>query len=148
MRILSDGERSVVNDSYQARVIQLEHVAPQDAVTFLQPLVSKDGQISAFGAANMILVVDSAFNIQKVLGILKHIDTDQVREGAELVFLKNFYYHARGSLTEAQSHIEYSRRVGYLTDNDADSVDHALSKLYLELNKIIATLKDMAPSRS
>nr|WP_148212940.1 type II secretion system secretin GspD [Citrifermentans bemidjiense] len=89
MRILSDGERSVVNDSYQARVIQLEHVAPQDAVTFLQPLVSKDGQISAFGAANMILVVDSAFNIQKVLGILKHIDTDQVREGAELVFLKN-----------------------------------------------------------
>lgn len=60
----------------------------------------------------------------------------------------NFYYHARGSLTEAQSHIEYSRRVGYLTDNDADSVDHALSKLYLELNKIIATLKDMAPSRS
>uniref|UniRef100_C6E068 S23 ribosomal protein n=1 Tax=Geobacter sp. (strain M21) TaxID=443144 RepID=C6E068_GEOSM len=60
----------------------------------------------------------------------------------------NFYYHARGSLTETQSHIEYSRRVGYVADNDADSVDHALSKLYLELNKIIATLKDMAPSRS
>ncbi|BCG45852.1 General secretion pathway protein D [Citrifermentans bremense] len=89
MKVLSEGERGVVNDSYQARVIQLEHVAPQDAVAFLQPLVSKDGQISAFGAANMILVVDSAFNIQKILGILKHIDTDQVREGAELVFLKN-----------------------------------------------------------
>jgi general secretion pathway protein D len=89
MKVLSEGERGVVNDSYQARVIQLEHVAPQEAVAFLQPLVSKDGQISAFGAANMILVVDSAFNIQKILGILKHIDTDQVREGAELVFLKN-----------------------------------------------------------
>ncbi|GAW67700.1 general secretion pathway protein D [Geoanaerobacter pelophilus] len=89
MKVFSEGERGVVNDSYQARVIQLEHVAPQDAVAFLQPLVSKDGQISAFGAANMILVVDSAFNIQKILGILKHIDTDQVREGAELVFLKN-----------------------------------------------------------
>lgn len=89
MKVLSEGERGAVNDSYQARVIQLEHVAPQDAVAFLQPLVSKDGQISAFGAANMILVVDSAFNIQKILGILKHIDTDQVREGAELVFLKN-----------------------------------------------------------
>ncbi len=89
MKVFSEGERGVVNDSYQARVIQLEHVAPQDAVAFLQPLVSKDGQISAFGAANMVLVVDSAFNIQKILGILKHIDTDQVREGAELVFLKN-----------------------------------------------------------
>lgn len=89
MRVLGEGDRSVVNDSYQARVIPLDHVPPQDAVTLLQPLISKDGQISAFGAANMILVVDSALNIQKILGILKHLDTDQVREGAELVFLKN-----------------------------------------------------------
>ena len=89
MKVYADGERGVVNDSYQARVIPLSHVPPQDAVTFLQPLISKDGQISAFGAANMILVVDSAFNMQKILGILKYIDTDQVREGAELVFLKN-----------------------------------------------------------
>ena len=89
MRVFSDGEKGVVNDSYQARVIPLAHVAPQDAVTFLQPLVSKDGQISAFGAANMILVVDSALNMQKILGILKYIDTDQAREGAELIFLKN-----------------------------------------------------------
>jgi general secretion pathway protein D len=58
MRVFADGEKSAVNDSYQARVIPLAHIAPQDAVTFLQPLVSKDGQISAFGAANMILVVD------------------------------------------------------------------------------------------
>jgi general secretion pathway protein D len=89
LRVFSDGEKGVVNDSYQARVIPLAHAAPQDAVNFLLPLVSKDGQISAFGAANMILVVDSALNMQKILGILKHIDTDQTREGAELVFLKN-----------------------------------------------------------
>jgi len=89
MRVLGEGDRGAVNDSYQARVIPLDHVSPQEAVTFLQPLISKDGQISAFGSANMILVVDSALNIQKILGILKHLDTDQVREGAELVFLKN-----------------------------------------------------------
>jgi general secretion pathway protein D len=89
MKVLSGGERSVVNDTYQARVIPLRHVAPQDAVTFLQPLISREGQISAFGAANMILVIDSALNMQKILGILKYVDTDQVREGAELVFLKN-----------------------------------------------------------
>lgn len=89
MRVFSDGERSTVNDTYQARVIQLAHVSPQDAVTFLQPLISKDGQISAFGAANMILVIDSALNMQKILGILKYVDTDQVRERPEIVFLKN-----------------------------------------------------------
>lgn len=89
MRVFADGEKSVMNDTYQARVIPLSHIAPQDAVTFLQPLVSKDGQISAFGAANMIMVVDSALNMQKILGILKYIDSDQPREGAELLFLKN-----------------------------------------------------------
>jgi general secretion pathway protein D len=89
MRVFSEGEKGVVNDTYQARVIPLAHVAPQDAVTFLQPLISKDGQISAFGAANMVLVIDSALNVQKILGILKYIDTDQMREGAEVIFLKN-----------------------------------------------------------
>ena len=89
MKVLSSGERGAVNDTYQARVIPLKHVAPQDAVTFLQPLISKDGQISAFGASNMILVVDSALNMQKILKLLRYIDTDQMREGAELVFLKN-----------------------------------------------------------
>jgi len=98
MKVFSDGEKGVVNDSYQARVIPLSHVAPQDAVAFLQPLVSKDGQISAFGAANMILVVDSALNMQKILGILKYIDTDQVREGAEVVFLKNASAESAASL--------------------------------------------------
>ena len=53
----------------------------------------------------------------------------------------NFYYHARGSLTETQSHIEYSRRVGYLQTEEADSLECALSELYLEINKIVVTLK-------
>lgn len=55
----------------------------------------------------------------------------------------NFYYHARGSLTETQSHIEYSRRVGYLKSEEADSLDSALSELYMEINKIVLTLKEM-----
>jgi general secretion pathway protein D len=37
----------------------------------------------------MLLMVDSDLNVQKILGILKIIDTSQRREGAELVFLKN-----------------------------------------------------------
>ena len=100
MKVIPDGERTVVNDTYQARVIPLQHVSPQDAVTFLQPLVSKDGQISAFGSANMILVVDSALNMPKILDILKYIDTDQVRERAELVFLRNAGAEATATLVK------------------------------------------------
>jgi general secretion pathway protein D len=89
MKILSDQEKVPVNEAYVARVIPLENISSQEAVTFLQPVVSKDGYISSFGPANMLLLVDSSFNIQKILGILELIDTDQRREGAELVFLKN-----------------------------------------------------------
>jgi general secretion pathway protein D len=89
MAVLSDDKRGPVNESYVARVISLERISAPDAVTFLQPIISKDGYISSFGPANMVLVVDSSLNIQKVLGIIQLIDTDPRRDKPELVFLKN-----------------------------------------------------------
>jgi len=87
--LYSDYEKSPVNESYVARVIKLENIPVQDALTFLQPTVSKDGHLSAFGPANMLLVVDSSLNIQKVLDILKIIDTDKKWDAAEIIYLKN-----------------------------------------------------------
>jgi general secretion pathway protein D len=89
MNIFSDQERGPVNEAYVARVISLDHIAAPEAVTFLQPVVSKDGYISSFGPSNMVLVVDSALNIQKILDIIELIDINQQREKAEMVFLKN-----------------------------------------------------------
>ena len=89
MKILTDGQRGPVNESYIAQVIGLDHISAQDAVAFLQPVVSKDGYISAFGPANMVLVVDSSLNIRKVLDIIKLIDTDHPRDKAEVIFLKS-----------------------------------------------------------
>lgn len=54
----------------------------------------------------------------------------------------NFYYFARGSTTEVQSHLEYSKRVGYTTEECYRKLDDSLSKMYNDLNKIILTLKE------
>jgi general secretion pathway protein D len=89
MKILSGKDRGPVNDAYVARIISLENISATEAVTFLQPVVSKDGYLASFGPSNMLLVVDSDLNVQKIQGILKIIDTSQRREGAELVFLNN-----------------------------------------------------------
>jgi general secretion pathway protein D len=89
MNVFVDQERGPVNEAYVARIIAIDNISAQEAVTFLQPMVSKDGYISSFGPRNMLLVVDSAFNIQKILGILQLIDTSQRREGGEVVFLKH-----------------------------------------------------------
>ncbi|HEX9078305.1 MAG TPA: type II secretion system secretin GspD, partial [Desulfuromonadaceae bacterium] len=86
--LLPTGEQPPVNDSYIAQVIKLENISAQEALPFLQPLVSKDGGISAFGSSNL-LVVDSAFNLRKIQEILETIDTERTREGIEVIFLKN-----------------------------------------------------------
>lgn len=53
----------------------------------------------------------------------------------------NFYYYARGSVTETQSHLEYARRVGYLDLETAGEIDGRLSRLYNDLNKVIVSLR-------
>jgi len=87
--LLPPGKQAPVNESYVAQVFKLENIKAQEALAFLQPMVSKDGHISAFGPGNMILMVDSSLNIRKLQGLLATIDTELTREGIEIVYLKN-----------------------------------------------------------
>jgi general secretion pathway protein D len=89
MKLLTAADRIPVSDAYVARIIPLERIAAQEAVTFLQPIVSKDGYIAALGSNNMLMVVDSALNIQKLTGMLAQADSAQKRSEAETIFLKN-----------------------------------------------------------
>ena len=81
-----DGQ--TVNESYIARLISLKHISSDDALKFLQPIVSKDGYVSAFGPGNLLLVIDSGLNMEKILSIVEIIDQPSMREGPELIFLK------------------------------------------------------------
>lgn len=54
----------------------------------------------------------------------------------------NFYYFARGSLTETQSHLDYGQRVNYFTNDRVQDLDLTLATLHNDLNKLIRTLKD------
>ncbi len=52
----------------------------------------------------------------------------------------NFYYFARGSATETQSHLEYGKRIKYFEIKEAIRLDNELSKICLSLNKLIVSL--------
>lgn len=88
-KLLPSGEQPPVNESYVAQVTKLEFITAQEAVTFLQPMISKDGHLSAFGPGNLLLMVDSSINIRKLHTILETIDTERTREGMEMIYLKN-----------------------------------------------------------
>lgn len=82
-------DRTPVNESYVARILQLKHISSEEAMRFIQPLLSRDGHLSAFGPANLLLIVDSGLNIEKMLSILEVIDQPSVRDEPEVVYLKN-----------------------------------------------------------
>jgi len=87
-------EVTPVNESYITKLILTEHVKAEDAIIFLRPIVSKDGHISAFSPGNLLLVVDSALNIEKIMSILNLIDkptirTDDAKEEINVYFLEN-----------------------------------------------------------
>ncbi len=88
-KLLPEGAQAPVNESYVAQVTKLENITAQEALAFLQPMVSKDGHLSAFGPGNLLLMVDSSINIRKLHGLLQTIDTERTREGLEIIYLKN-----------------------------------------------------------
>jgi four helix bundle protein len=59
----------------------------------------------------------------------------------------NFYYIARGSVTETQSHLEYGKRVGYLRPKCVEELSATLSSIYNDLNKVIITLRKKGESK-
>jgi four helix bundle protein len=52
-----------------------------------------------------------------------------------------FYFVARGSLTETQSHLQYATRVGYIDPKSVQELDGNLATIHNDLNKVIATLR-------
>ncbi len=84
---LLEGGGASINDAYITRLIPLKSISASKAMSFFQPLISKEGHISSFGPGNMLMIVDSASNIEKILKIIEAIDKPGVEE-PELVLLK------------------------------------------------------------
>jgi general secretion pathway protein D len=84
--ILKEGVQPV-SDAYITRLIPLQSISASKALSFLQPLISRDGHISSFGPGNMLMLVDSSTNIEKILLIIESIDKAGTEE-PELILLK------------------------------------------------------------
>ncbi len=81
--------RTPINEDFIARLISIEHISASAALKFLQPVISRNGYISAFGPGNLILLMDSGLVIEKVLKIISAIDKPFEAEEPEVVYLEN-----------------------------------------------------------
>ena len=100
---ISTDEKVPVNEAYITKLIPTQHIKADDAVQFLRSVVSKDGHISAFGPGNLLLVVDSAVNIEKIMSILNLIDQPSAQEEQTKI---NVYFLENADATDLAKVLE------------------------------------------
>lgn len=82
-------DKPPVDDNTVARLISLQYISADEAMKFLQPVISKTGHISSFGPGNLLLVVDSGMVVDRTLKLIENIDLPAQSEEPDLVFLIN-----------------------------------------------------------
>lgn len=82
------GEKRPTNESYVARLIELNNISSAEALKFVQPMLSKDGYASIFGPGNTLFLMDSGINIRKIVSIIESIDKPITEDTPDVVYLK------------------------------------------------------------
>jgi len=85
--LASDG----AGDLFVTRIVPLMHLAADAASSLLQPLVSRDGLISAYAPTNSLIVIDTGSNISRLLRIIQQLDVPGQERTVEVIPLRHAY---------------------------------------------------------
>lgn len=85
------------NDVFVTQIVPLLHIASDAAAALLQPLVSREGLISAYAPTNSLIVIDTAANISRLMAIIQQLDVAGQERTVEVIPLR---YAFAGELTE------------------------------------------------
>jgi general secretion pathway protein D len=76
-------------EEYVTRLTHVRHVDAATVAHVLEPLVSRDGLIRAYPPANMLVLVDTAANVERLLTVVGSLDVDSKREQLAVVRLEH-----------------------------------------------------------
>lgn len=77
-------------EQYVTRLIPLQNIdAGLMASTVLTPLIPKTGNIVAYAPSNMLIITDTASNIERLMKIIAELDISSAIEALEVVTLKH-----------------------------------------------------------
>jgi general secretion pathway protein D len=86
-----DGEIKHPSDTYVTQLVPLEYLEAQSAAALLQPLVSRDGLISAYTPTNSLIIVDSEVNIARLVELILGLDVPGQERTVEVIPLKHAF---------------------------------------------------------
>jgi general secretion pathway protein D len=78
-------------DQFITQLVPLTFTDASTLVPVLQPMVSKDGLVSAYDPANTLLLIDTASNVQRLISIISELDIEIPQRGIEVIRLENAY---------------------------------------------------------
>jgi general secretion pathway protein D len=84
-------ETDTPSDTYVTRIIPLVHLEAGTAASLLQPLISREGLISAYIPTNSLIVVDSASNISRLVDLIGDLDVPGQERTVEVIPLRHAY---------------------------------------------------------
>ena len=62
-------------DELVTRVVEVKHISAQEVATLLRPLMPQQGHLLAHGNSNSLLITDRAGNVDRLISIIRRIDT-------------------------------------------------------------------------
>ncbi|MFH1018327.1 MAG: type II secretion system secretin GspD [Pseudomonadota bacterium] len=88
--ITTEGDKEVLTgDQPITKIIALKYINANEIKQALNPLVSKNGTIVAYGPTNSLMITDAASNIQRLVKIIDKLDKQSFQSSVELVPLKH-----------------------------------------------------------
>ncbi|MBK8183817.1 MAG: type II secretion system secretin GspD [Candidatus Competibacteraceae bacterium] len=83
-----DQQRGIEPDQIVTRIIQVQNVAAAQIVPILRPLIPPQGHLAAYTPTNVLIVSDTAANVERVASIIARVDLAS-NEEVEIVPLRH-----------------------------------------------------------
>ena len=88
---ISAGRMTLPSDEFITRIVPLSKVDANGLLPILQPLVSPDGLLTAYGPTNSIIVIDAAANTERLVSLLLQLDVEGVERDIEVIRLQHAF---------------------------------------------------------
>jgi general secretion pathway protein D len=104
------------SEAFVTRLLPLKHLEAAQAAQVLQPLVSRDGLVTAYAPTNSLILIDSAVNVARLVELVSELDVPGQERTVEVIPLHHaFAGDLAGILREASEEGATRTRTGTMT---------------------------------
>jgi general secretion pathway protein D len=118
------------SDVYITQVIPLHYITANDMANVLRPFLSAFGNIQPYDPTNTLIVTESASNIDRLLKIIRELDTDINRQTIQVIRLKYATAQSIATIINNLYTGQTKPTFGFLRPNQAAQAQQPIKVLY------------------